>query len=275
MKGASGFIIVKDAEEALLALPRTYGVDNFPLALTSRRFLTSNQLSYDHNLNNYGDYMMVNGTFSPQVSLPKQYVPLRILNAEVARAYNLGFSDDRTFWIIGNDQGLLNAPVAVTRVKLAVGERAEIFGNFSSDTLASSIELKAYDSGQVFGFPGQEGRPVTPTGNAGPVNGSLLNNTDFNVLRINIAVAKASPILTFPTSLAANSYWTNNNITNTRNITLTGGSNCTEFTFNDISYSPSFFNHTIPLNAVEKWSVANNVGAGSVRFLVIHSIFTI
>src|SRR5207253_11462809 len=61
---------------------------------------------------------------SPQVTLPKQYVRLRILNAEMERGYNLGFSDNRTFYIIANDGGLLNAPVSATRIKLLVGERA-------------------------------------------------------------------------------------------------------------------------------------------------------
>ena len=35
-KGVGGFIIVKDPQEAALALPRTYGVDDIVLALTSR-----------------------------------------------------------------------------------------------------------------------------------------------------------------------------------------------------------------------------------------------
>ena len=272
VKGAGGFIIVRDPAEAALAIPRTYGVDDFPLALTSRRILTSNQFSYDHALDNYGDYMMVNGTLAPQVSLPKQYVRLRILNAEVARAYNLGFSDNRTYWVIGNDQGLLSAPVAVTRVKLAVGERVEILVNLTSDTLASSIELKAYNSGQVFGFPGQEGGPTTPSGNAGPQNGSLLNNTDFNILHINIAAATASPITALPATLVANTYWTNANVTNTRSITLTGGNGGAEFTFNNISYTPTLFNHTIPLNAIEKWSISNNAGAIFGHSFHIHDI---
>ena len=272
VKGAGGFIIVKDPAEAALALPRTYGVDDFPLALTSRRILTSNQFSFDHGLDNYGDYMMVNGTLAPQVSLPKQYVRLRILNAEVARAYNLGFSDNRTYWIIGNDQGLLSAPVAVTRMKLAVGERVEILVNLTNDTLASSIDLKAYNSGQVFGFPGQEGNPLTPTGNPGPLNGSLLNNTDFNVLHINVAAATANPITALPTTLVANTYWTNANVTNTRSITLSGGNGGTEFTFNNISYTPTLFNHTIPLNAIEKWSVSNNAGAIFGHSFHIHDI---
>ncbi len=272
VKGAGGFIIVRDPSEAALALPRTYGVDDFPLALTSRRFLTSNQFSYDHALDNYGDYMLVNGTLAPQVSLPKQYVRLRILNAEVARGYNLGFSDNRTFWVIANDAGLLSAPVAVTRVKLMVGERVEILVNLTADVLASSIELKAFNSGQVFGFPGQEGNPVTPSGNPGPINGSLLNNTDFNILHINIAAATASPITALPATLVPQTYWTNANVTNTRSITLTGGNGGTEFTFNNISYTPTLFNHTIPLNAVEKWSISNNAGAIFGHSFHIHDI---
>ena len=35
--GAGGFIIVKDPEEAVLKLPRSYGIDDIPLMLTSRR----------------------------------------------------------------------------------------------------------------------------------------------------------------------------------------------------------------------------------------------
>ncbi len=272
VKGAGGFIIVRDPQEAALGLPRTYGVDDIPLALTSRRFLTSNQFSYDHLVDNYGDYMLVNGTLTPQVSLPKQYVRMRILNAEVARGYNLGFSDNRTFYVIANDQGLLDAPVAVTRVKLMVGERVEIMVYLGNDTLGSSFELKAYNSGQVFGFPGQEGNPTTPTGNAGPVNGSLLNNTDFNILHINVAAATASPITALPATLVPQTYWTNANVTNTRAITLTGGNGGSEFTFNNISYTPTLFNHTIALNAIEKWSISNNAGAIFGHSIHIHDI---
>ena len=59
--------------------------------------------------------MLVNGTLNPQVNLPAQIVRLRILDAEIARNHNLGFSDNRTFYVIGTDGGLLNAPVPVTR----------------------------------------------------------------------------------------------------------------------------------------------------------------
>ena len=96
--GAGGMIIIRDPEEATLNLPRTYGVDDIPLALTSRRF-TANQFVGVGS--EYGDVMVVNGVLNPQVSLPKQYVRLRLLNAEMERSYNVGVTTsagaDRTF----------------------------------------------------------------------------------------------------------------------------------------------------------------------------------
>ena len=291
--GAGGFIIVRDPQEAALALPRTYGVDDIPLALTSRRFVAPNEFGANQyvqvdgttsTLDNYGDFVLVNGTptnatisgttatlYPPQVSLPKQYVRLRILNAEIQRGYNLGFSDNRTFYVITNDQGLLNAPVAVTRMFLMVGERVEILVNLGADTLGSSFDLKAYNSGQVFGFPGNEGTPKLPNGASGGENGSLLNNTDFSLLHINVAATTANAVTALPTTLAANTYWTNANVTNTRTIAITGGNGTTPgFKFDNIGYTPTLFNHTIPLNAVEKWTVS----AGNVfgHALHIHDI---
>jgi bilirubin oxidase len=81
-KGAGGFIIVKDPAESALALPRTYGTDDIPLVLTSRRFNADN--SFDVT-GAYGDYLLANGTLDAQITLPKQYVRLRILNAEIER----------------------------------------------------------------------------------------------------------------------------------------------------------------------------------------------
>jgi blue copper oxidase len=103
-KGVGGLMIVKDPVESALPLPRTYGTDDIPLILTSRNFDANNQFSVGRA---YGDFMLTNGVLNGQVTLPKQMVRLRILNAEIERGYNLGFSDNRTFYVIGNDGGLL------------------------------------------------------------------------------------------------------------------------------------------------------------------------
>ncbi len=248
--GLGGFIIVRDSVEATLALPRTYGVDDLPLVLTSRNFTALNQLDTTRA---YGDNMLTNGVLRAQVSLPKQYVRLRILNAEVERGYNLGFSDNRTFYVIGNDGGLLDAPVPVTRVKLLVGERAEILVNLGSDAVGDTVNLMAYNSGQEFGFPGSE---PSSTG----LFGSLLNNANFNVLHINVAATTAGAITTVPASLVSNTYWTAADATVTRSLTVTDGNpgSGIPFHFDGTAFDLATINKTVGLNNIEEWTVTNS-----------------
>ena len=246
--GAGGLIIIKDPIEAALSLPRTYGTDDIPLVLTSRRFNADNSISISGA---YGDYQLSNGVMNAQVTLPKQYVRFRILNAEIERGYNLGFSDNRNFYIIGNDGGLLNAPVSVTRVKMMPGERIEILVNLGNDAVGGSLDLKAYNSGQQFGFPG--GEPAT-SGDFG----SLLNNKDFSVLHINVGPTSTSPITSVPAKMANHVYWTQADVTNSRTITITGGQGGSAFTFDNNTYGFSSINQTVSLNAVEKWTIVNN-----------------
>lgn len=251
-KGLGGFIIVNDDEESALALPRTYGVDDIPLMLTSRRYDNSNAFVFTNTA--YGDYMLTNGTPDAEVDLPKQYVRLRILNAEMERAYNIGFSDNRTFYIIGNDGGLLNAPVSVTRVILAVGERVEILVNLGNDNIGSTLDLKAYNSGQAFGFPGGE------PGTSGEF-GSLLNNIDFNLLHINVIAATNNPVTAVPSTLANNTYWTANDATVNRTVTVTGGNPGqpqNPFGFDNSHFDFNTINHTVNLNDIEKWTITNS-----------------
>jgi bilirubin oxidase len=251
-KGLGGFIIIRDAAERALALPRTYGVDDIPVVFTSRRYDAANQFSYTNVA--YGDYLLSNGTPSAQISLPKQFVRLRLLNAEIERGYDIGFSDNRTFYIIGNDGGLLNAPVSVTRVKLMVGERVEILVNLSNDQVGSSIDLKAYNGGQTFGFPG--GEPAT----SGQF-GSLLNNTTFNLLHINVVAPTANAITALPSTLVNNTYWTAADATISRTVSITDGNpgpGSVPFRFDNTAFAFNTINKTIPLNSVEKWTIKNN-----------------
>lgn len=247
--GAGGLIIIKDPTESALALPRTYGTDDIPLVLTSRRYNSDN--SFDITDHAYGDYMLVNGTADPQISLPKQFVRFRILNAETERGYNLGFSDNRSFYVIGNDGGLLDAPVAVTRVKLAVGERAEILVDLSNDAVGASLDMKAYNANQEFGFGGSE--PQTSG-----TFGSLLNNKDFSVLHINVKAATTGAITAVPSKLTTNTYWKESDATTTRTISITGGQAGSAFTFDNNTYGFTTINQKVKLNAVEKWTIVNN-----------------
>ncbi len=258
-KGVGGFIIVKDPQEAALALPRTYGVDDIVLALTSRSYNATNNtfVTPPASTRVYGDYMLSNGTPNAQYTLPKQYVRLRILNAEIERGYNLGFSDNRAFYIIANDGGLLNTPVLINgttpRVKLMVGERVEIMVNLGNDIIGSSVDLKAYNSGQTLGFPG--GEP-----NSSGQFGSLLNNIDFSVLHINVGATTTTttPITAIPATLATNTYWSATDATVTRAVAVTGGQGATPFSLDNHPFVLNYIDKTVNLNDVEKWTVTNN-----------------
>jgi len=250
-KGLGGFIIVRDQQEAALALPRTYGVDDIPLVLTSRRYDSNNAFVYANT--SYGDYMLTNGTPNAQVSLPKQMVRLRILNAEMERAYNLGFSDGRTFHIIATDGGLVDTPVAVTRVILAVGERIEILVDLSGDTLNAALDLQAFNSGFPLGFPG--GEP-----NQSGQFGSLLNNTTFTVLHINVAATTGNAVTGMPSTLANNTYWTAADATVNKSVTVTNGVPGSGIPFNldNAAFSFNVINKTVNLNDIEKWTITNS-----------------
>jgi bilirubin oxidase len=245
--GAGGLIIVEDPEEAALALPRTYGVDDIPLVLTSRRFTSGNQFDMTAA---YGDYMLTNGTMRAEVDLPAQFVRFRILNAEMERSYILGFEDGRTFYVIGTDGGLVNEPVPVTRLKLFVGERAEILVDLSKDAVGTSLDMQSFNGGQPFGFPG--GEPQS-TGKFG----SLLNNKTFDVLHINVAKATANAVTSLPGTLAKNTYFTDADVTNSRTLKITDMGPGTPFTFDGAGYDMNVINQTVNLNAVEKWTITN------------------
>ncbi len=253
-KGGGGMIIIRDPIESALNLPRTYGVDDIPLALTSRRWAANQFVTGLAGVTQsaYGDYMLVNGTLSPQITLPKQYVRLRILNAEIERSYNLGFSDGRTFYQIATDGGLVNAPIALTRLVLAVGERAEILVDLTGATVGSSFDLQAFNSGQANDFPG--GEPAT-TGQFG----SLLNNTTFNILRINVGNPTANPVNTRPATLTTNTFYGLTDVTNTRTVTITNGfpGSGLPFSFDNLVYSSNVINQNLNLNAVERWNITN------------------
>src|SRR5205807_9327998 len=113
---------------------------------------------------NYGDFALVNGTLNPQVNLPAQVVRLRILNAEIQRSHYLGFSDNRTFYVICTDGGLVNAPVPVTRLQMAVAERYEILVDLTGVATGTTLDLKTYNAAfaNTAGYPGGSGGTTPP-----------------------------------------------------------------------------------------------------------------
>ena len=249
-KGAGGFIIVQDDDETALALPRTYGVDDIPLVLTSRTFDGDAQIIAKTI---YGDYLLANGTLNAEAHMPAQIVRFRMLNAEVERAYTIGFADDRTFWVIGTDGGLLNESAEVTRLAMVPGERYEIVVDLGSDAVGSVVTMQSFNGGYSLGYPGAEP-------NESGDFGSLLNNKTFDVLRLLVIDATADGVKNLPTSLANNALWSAADATNERTLSITASGPGAPFTFdvNDQLFSMDRIDQTVVLDTVEAWTITNN-----------------
>ena len=252
-KGIGGFIIVRDAIESDLVLPRTYGVDDIPLALTDRSF-SSNQFTVVP----YGDSMMVNGVLRPQYTVPAQVVRLRILDAAIERSYNLGFSDGRTFYVITSDGGLLDAPVAVTKYLLSPGERIEILVNCSGQN-NTTVDLKAYNSTLSNFIGGGESFQGGPFKNA-------LGKKDFTILHLNIGAANNNAVTSIPTKLTTNVFPSQSSANISRTVTLSDSSGVTSetilgpnaFILEHKLFDFNYNSHTVPLGNTEIWSLTSS-----------------
>ncbi|MEN8884746.1 MAG: multicopper oxidase domain-containing protein [Flavobacteriaceae bacterium] len=260
-KGAAGLIIVKDSIEATLNLPRNYGVDDFPLVIQTKDFDASNQIMVHTNSDNIP---MVNATIDPYLNVPSQVVRYRVLNGSSQRAFNLGLTNNQTFYQIASDGGLLPSPVSLTRLLLAPGERAEILVDFSGKN-GQAIYLKSFASELPNGIYGATnpgmGAGMSLTG----YNPNPLNGADFNLVKFIVGAQTSSPITTITSSLVT----VNRIVESTSNITRTltfspasMGMNQLNgnFLINNTSFDHSVINYTIPFNNTEIWSLTNQSG---------------
>jgi FtsP/CotA-like multicopper oxidase with cupredoxin domain len=127
--GLAGMFLVRDDAEAALALPRDYGVDDFPVIVQDRSFHSDGSFASELGMQFdgvLGNTILVNGTVAPYLDVTSERVRLRLLNGSSARMYEFAFADGRQFDLIASDGGLLEAPVPSTAVPLSPGERAEI-----------------------------------------------------------------------------------------------------------------------------------------------------
>ena len=101
-------IIVRESGGVHDQLPRTYGVDDFPLIIQDKSFDSiTNEFIYTE----MADTMMVNGTLNGYLEVPAQMVRFRLLNASNQRVYYLGLPPNLPVFQIGSDGGLLENPI--------------------------------------------------------------------------------------------------------------------------------------------------------------------
>ncbi|MFI5140936.1 MAG: multicopper oxidase domain-containing protein [Bacteroidia bacterium] len=254
IKGASGLIIVRDSAEAALTLPRKYGVDDVPLLVKCLQLDSNNQFMPKGMVDST---LLVNGVTNPQYNLPAQVVRLRLLNGSGERTFNFGLTANKQFYVIGNDGGLLNAPVLVYRIRLSPGERADVLVNLSGMN-GQTIYLMSYASELPTGLQGGPTMPMPP---GSPPMNSPLNGKDFNILKLNIVTATANPVTTIPTTLVPVNPYPQAQANLTRNITFTADSMMVmdgPFYFNHLLFDMMRIDYKIPLGQTEIWTLMDS-----------------
>jgi spore coat protein A len=134
--GLMGWYLLRDEAEDNLGLPS--GKYELPLLIYDRSFTPDGQLHYPNPPDEgawaeefLGDAMVVNGKVQPYHEVEARKYRLRIANTANSRFFSLAFSSGEAFEVIGSDQGLLPAPVAMNRLVLAPAERTDIIVDFS------------------------------------------------------------------------------------------------------------------------------------------------
>jgi len=257
--GIAGFIFVRDDEESALNLPRTYGVDDFPLAIQTKDFDDDKQIVVPSNSD---DVVMVNATIDSYLDVPAQVVRLHLLNGSSMRVFNIGLSENRTFYMMASDGGLLSEPVELSRLQLAPGERAELLIDFGG-MLGQSIELLSYASelpNGIYGatYPGMNSNMVLNGYSPNPLNGN-----DFSIMSFNVVAMTENPITEIPTSLVEVIPILESEANITRTLTFTPetmGMNQLNgnFLINGAGFDMDVINYTIPEDNVEIWEITNS-----------------
>lgn len=139
-----------------------------PLILQDKTLGADGQLSYPTAWapEFFGSSAIVNGTVHPFLGVKRGVYRFRIYNGANARFFRLGLEVRHSgrrlpFLQIGTDGGLLNAPVPLTRLLLAPGERADLLVDFREVPAGTVMEL-TNDAPTPFPYgphPGHRGGP--------------------------------------------------------------------------------------------------------------------
>lgn len=246
VKGAAGFIIVRDQEEAALNLPRTYGVDDVPLVFQWKTFDAAKQIV---EMDEADNEVLVNGTLNGALDLPAQVVRLRLLNGSSHRFFNFGFADNRPFKQIASDAGLLDAPVSMTRLILGSGERAEILVDLSG-LQGSTLKFRQFGTQLPQGYPGG---PMMMGGMAGP-----RDNTDFDLLIIQVGAPTFNAVTAIPATLTANTAWPQAGASSRLlNFSAQPMMSMTNFFINGLKFDMETVNFSTQVSKTEIWTITN------------------
>ncbi|WP_242448318.1 multicopper oxidase [Cellulomonas sp. WB94] len=142
--GLAGGYLLRDGYDTGDGTLLPAGTYEVPLVLQDRMFNPDGTLAYPANENPttprpwapefFGDVAVVNGKAWPNLDVDRGKYRFRVYNGSNARFYDLKFvAGDAalSFFQIGTDGGLLNAPVRLNSLLLGPGERADVVVDFA------------------------------------------------------------------------------------------------------------------------------------------------
>lgn len=240
MMGLAGFWLIRDPVENALGLPA--GEFEIGLAIQDRSFHPNGSLVYPETWMEHfeGDKILVNGKVWPYLEVKQGKYRFRMLNGCNSRFLRLSLSNGAPLTVIGNDLGLLPAPVARETLLISNGERYDVVIDFSSYPPGTQIVL-TNDAPAM--FPGTPGVGVIP-----------------NVMRFDV-IAEAGHTAPLPASLRPVPPISPGESILTRDLVLKKGSNpCTGpmWTINDLGFDD--VTERPVLGTTEIWRFINDSG---------------
>jgi spore coat protein A len=176
--GLAAFYLLTDPAQADLDLPT--GNYDIGLAIQDRSFNDDGSLFYPSVYDAevgpnppqplptvsvvpefFGDHIVVNGKIWPYLNVEPRKYRFRVLDGSTARFYNLALTDTQgaapPMNVIGDEQGLLAAPVPLNYLLIAPGERYDVIIDFAG------LEGHTINMTNDAATPYPTGDPVDPT----------------------------------------------------------------------------------------------------------------
>ena len=245
-KGLAGGFIVRDTEENALNLPS--GSLEIPLILQDKRIFPDYSIDYSPQMGEImtgylGQYALVNGKYSPNLSVDATTYRFRVLNGSNARIYNVALSTNDNFTIIGSDGGLLAIPESTNSILLGPGERIDLLIDFSSYALGTELFLmsKSFSNAGIQGVQ------------------------EFKLMKFTVSQPN-STVFSIPGSLSVINSIPESGAVKIRTFDIgnmsmgMGSSSMGSHTINGVSFDSSVINETVQSGTTEIWEFDNSMG---------------
>lgn len=244
--GLAGMLIIDDGNDARRGLPT--GARDIALVLADKR-VSNGALVYQPSVMDMmtgwmGNVLTVNGMAGPvTANVDAAVIRLRLLNASNSRILNPALSGGRVFWLTATDGGLLAAPVPVTSVLLAPGERIEVLLDLRNEA-GQRVRLTSAN----FAAMGN-----SMMGSA-PPHGSAFDVIDFvvaNTAAVNPGTIPAtfSPIARFDPAATT--------VTRVFELTEMNGMMAGQHRINGVLYNPARVDFLVRRGDQERWQFIN------------------